>query len=564
MMPPLFIAPLTLPLSPRPFKRAPTRRRPPLHRFDSHPVCTHVAPHNLNTERQLQHDIPHSSNVEKVEQSDQPQSHAPVSPVEETLILLDWPAISAQIARHASTELANVYFGGIAGIPIPAHRADSERLLQHTRALHYMYFTLLKPIDFHGVFSVAALVHQAAKGALLTGAQLRQIADTLSAARRIRRTIDAIDDDRLLILQQLVSELRTYPDIDTRINALIDDFGQVVDTFDPPLRRIRADMRTTSSDITAQLNELMSRYADAMQERVVTMRYDRFVVPVKTHRKGIFKRAIVHDVSASGLTTYMEPASVRRLNDRMRQLAAQERARVNQVLRELCELVAPIQHDMSTLCDIISQLDIAAAKARASHELDAIDVQFDNERPLHLLGVRHPLLSWQAMTQHHHESETQQADDDLAAHGPKWKASVVPTSYVLSDDIRCVCVTGPNTGGKTLALKTLGVTVLLAKIGMFVPGTRQTAVGDGEHSSAATIPYFENVLADIGDDQSLVQSLSTFSGHVQRIKRILASSTPNSLVLLDEIGSGTVRFLIFLTRPGWPHEACKSSCSNIM
>lgn len=562
MVSPLFIAPAALPLSSHPLQRAPTRRRPPLHRLYSYPVCTHVAPHNLSTDPQLQNDnLLRSTNIES---SKHPQPPAPVLPAEETLRLLDWPAISAQIGRHASTQLADAYFRGVAAIPIPAHRAESERLLQLTRALHYMYFTLLKPIDFHGISSVATLVHHAAKGVLLTGAQLRQIADTLSAARRIRRFIDAIDDDRVHILQQLVSELRTYPDIDKRINALIDDFGQVVDTFDPPLRRIRADIRTSTSEISAHLNELMSKYADAMQETVVTMRYDRFVIPVKTQRKGIFKRAIVHDVSASGLTTYMEPASVRRLNDRLRQLAAQERARVNQVLRELCELVAPIRHDMSTLCDVVTQLDIAAAKATASHELDAVDVQFDDERPLRLLGVRHPLLSWQAMTQDQLQSEPHPADDDLAIHEPKWKASVVPTSYVLSDDVRCVCVTGPNTGGKTLALKTLGVTVLLAKIGMFVPGTTQTSFSSDDHSSTATIPYFDNVLADIGDDQSLVQSLSTFSGHVLRIKRILASSTPKSLVLLDEIGSGTVRSLFFLMISYWRHTKHVRLCSNII
>lgn len=312
----------------------------------------------------------------------------------------------------------------------------------------------------------------------------------------------------------------------------------MVDTFDPPLRQIRADIRATSADVSARLNRIMGSHAEAMQERVITMRYDRFVIPVKTPRKVIFKRSVVHDVSASRGTTYLEPAAVRHLNDRLRMLAAKERARINKVLRELSDLVAPLRHDVTHLCDVICELDVATAKASASHELGAVDVQFDNSKPLQLLGVRHPLLSWRAMTRTQSTEQQSSSGQTAEWEEPLWKREVVPTNYQLPDDVRSVCVTGPNTGGKTLALKSLGVSVLMAKAGMCVPGVLQK--NGYEDQVYARIPYFDNVLADIGDDQSLVQSLSTFSGHVERIKRILAASTSDSLVLLDEIGSGTV------------------------
>ncbi|KAI0561759.1 Endonuclease MutS2 [Gracilaria domingensis] len=459
------------------------------------------------------------------------------TPVEETLRLLDWPAVSAQVARHAATELAEQRLRRAGGMQIPASREESERLLTLTRAVHYLYFTLMKTMDFRGICAVDDTLMQAEKGVLLTAAELRRIADTLAAARRIRRFIDAEEDERLLVLKKLVSDVRTYPEVESKINKLIDDFSQVVDTFDPPLREIRADIRATSLDINSRLNRIMSSHAEALQERVITMRYDRFVIPVKTPRKGIFKRSVVHDVSASGGTTYLEPAAVRHLNDRLRMLAAKERARINKVLRELSDLVAPLRHDVAHLSEVVCQLDVAAAKASASHELDAVDVQFDDTNPLRLLGVRHPLLSWRAMTQAHSTRPQTSSEQTTESEEPLWKRDVIPTSYELSDGVRCVCVTGPNTGGKTLALKTLGVSVLMAKAGMFVPGMLQRSGDDG--SMCARIPYFNNVLADIGDDQSLVQSLSTFSGHVERIKRILAASTPETLVLLDEIGSGT-------------------------
>ncbi|CAN8071802.1 unnamed protein product [Agarophyton chilense] len=540
MTPPSFAVPVVLPprtaLALQQTAKSQTLSLPPQSLRARVPHCTHVAPTPPSAQVRREN-ARVSLLVGNDTRSNDAQWH-PRASVEETLRLLDWPAVSAQVARYASTELADIQLRRELGVAIPESQQESERLLALTRALHYLYFTLLKPIDFRGIRAIGGLLLQAEKGVSLTATDLRKIADTLSAARRIRRFIDAVPDEQVDVLKKLIDDVRTYPKVESTINALIDEFGQVVDTYDAPLREVRADIRATSLDVTARLNRLMSTNANAIQERIITMRYDRYVIPVKTPKKGVFKRAVVHDVSASGGTSYLEPAAVRQLNDRLRMLAAKERARVNKVLRELSELVAPLREDVSHMCDVISQLDVGAAKASASNELGAVDVQFDNQKPLRLLGVRHPLLSWSAMTRPTSTEEELPSLQRETDEEPQWKREVVPTNYKLSEDVRCVCVTGPNTGGKTLALKTLGVVVLMAKVGMFVPGVLDKSES-GNDQTCARIPFFDTVLADIGDDQSLVQSLSTFSGHVERIKRILAASTSRSLVLLDEIGSGT-------------------------
>lgn len=507
----------------------------------------------------------------------------------ESLTLLEWPQISAHVLRHASTTQGRLALcASSTGLLVPTTRAESERLLAETREVSLLEYALCKPLNFSGVHDVAPLVQLAEKGKMLTGKQLISVAETLRAARNIRRHIEAAvppgasaHPEDLSILKEMVSTFRTWPDAERDISRCIDDFGDVVDSADPELRGIRNSLREALSEVRAQLNGIMSRHAEAIQDRVITQRYDRFVIPVKMSRKADFRRGTVHDASASGSTAYIEPASVRPLNDRLRELAARERARVNAILRRLSgDVVAPIADDICNLGHVLAQLDAAAARARCSHSLDAIDVVFDDTKPLKLLGARHPLLSWKAKAEAQARQSDSTARDTSALSGqrkdetrfvktrsePEWKSAVIPSSYVLDDDVRCVCVTGPNTGGKTLSLKTLGTCVLMAKAGLFVPAKSpsflqimarenrlDTAVNkddEEEELDTARIPFFDSVLADIGDDQSLVQSLSTFSGHVRRIKRILAASTPRTLVLLDEIGSGTVRTVMSDRIPG--------------
>eukprot|EP00177_Eucheuma_denticulatum_P003030 GFKZ01005451.1.p1 GENE.GFKZ01005451.1~~GFKZ01005451.1.p1 ORF type:complete len:980 (-),score=152.46 GFKZ01005451.1:2475-5414(-) len=488
----------------------------------------------------------------------------------ESLVLLEWPQLSSHVLRHTSTPLGRELLNSSQfGLPIPSSRQESERLLSQTREIHYLEVTLQKPIPFAGVDDILSLVQLASKGKLLTGKELVSIAQTLAAARAVRRHIEAAATDggtdacpsvsQLPCLKAMVAPFRTWPEKELEIMRCLDDFGDVTEAADPELREVRLQLRQSLSDVRAKMQDLMARHSDAIQERVIMQRYDRFVLAVKMSRKGEFRRGIVHDASSTGSTAYIEPASVKPLNDRMRQLAAKEKARVNAVLKRLSSVVvAPILEDVTIIGKILAEMDIAAARARTSYELGAVDVVFDDDRPLKLLGARHPLLVWKAMEEEKYGTEGNSrgsidAGDHETSQEPSWEQSVVPSSYELDENVRCICVTGPNTGGKTLTLKTLGICVLMAKAGLFVPAKAPFAVSKlpGEldptsssytpqdSHSKARLPYFDGVLADIGDDQSLVQSLSTFSGHVMRIKRIMAMSTPRTLVLLDEIGSGT-------------------------
>lgn len=460
----------------------------------------------------------------------------------DSLVLLEWPAITARVLRHASTNLGREALldpNNRAHLNLPSTQRLSEALLNQTREIHHLEYTLAAPLTFSPAKDVRPIATQATKGRLLAATDLLDVARTLSVARVIRRQIIDDDDENVIpTLHALVAQMKTAVTAEKEILRCIDEYGEVLDAADPALRSIRDGIRQATADARQILNGLMSRHTDAIQDRLITTRYDRFVIPVKMSHKAVFRGSAVHDASASGGTAYMEPSAVRPVNDRLRQLAAKERAAIAAVLRRLSEeVIAPIADDLCIVCDILALLDAAAARARASESLKAVDVVFDNEAPLNLPAVRHPLLMWTA-------SDSVQGGEGTSK--PLWVDAVVPSTYELSQGVRCVCVTGPNTGGKTLSLKTLGVTALMAKAGLFVPATLPRRLDidfdTNDEKQIVRIPYFDNVLADIGDDQSLVQSLSTFSGHVRRIKRIIATSTAQSLVLLDEIGSGTVRF----------------------
>lgn len=462
----------------------------------------------------------------------------------ESLSSLEWQAITKQVMIHVSTKQGRARIAPNGMLYIPSTRKESEALLRQTRELCNLEYTQCKPLSFTGVTDVSTNAIMAEKGRTLDGESIIEVAQLLSAARQTRRMIDSAEN--VPTLKALVETFRTWPNVEREITKCLDYFGVVQESADPQLRSIRTSLKSTGVEVRQKLNDIMARESDAIQDRVITTRYDRFVIPVKTSHKARFKRGTIHDASSTGNTVYIEPVSVKGLNDRLREQTARERARVNAVLRKLSEeLVKPIADDLCHIVDVFAELDATAARSRCSRGFDGVDVEFDDHNPLFLFGVRHPLLSWKAMSDIRVEKangkDIKESSDFLQAQLPEWKKRVVPSSYKLSKDIRCVCVTGPNTGGKTLSLKTLGVTVLLAKAGFFVPATIPSADGIDGEAQVARIPYFDSVLADIGDDQSLVQSLSTFSGHVRRIKRILTASTSKTLVLLDEIGSGTVR-----------------------
>ncbi|MFM6307584.1 MAG: endonuclease MutS2, partial [Dolichospermum sp.] len=306
------------------------------------------------------------------------------------------------------------------------------------------------------------------------------------------------------------------------IHRCIDERGQVTDRASQKMGEIRGELRKVRGQITQKLQNIIQAKSGAVQEQLITQRGDRFVIPVKAPQKDAIP-GIVHDTSTSGATLYIEPNSVVPLGNQLRQILKKEQTEAEAIRRTLTEKVAEVTPDLERLLAIVTTLDLAVAKSRYSFWTGAnpprLVIPQENEI-ITLRSLRHPLLVWQ---QQHEQGN-----------------AVVPVDLLISPQIRVVTITGPNTGGKTVTLKTLGLAAVMAKVGLFIPAREPVEM-----------PWFRQILADIGDEQSLQQSLSTFSGHIRRISRILEALEPGendfsplasnyqSLVLLDEVGAGT-------------------------
>jgi DNA mismatch repair protein MutS2 len=423
----------------------------------------------------------------------------------ETLALLEWARLCQHLGTFAATKLGTI---AAQQLTIPASRVASQQLLTQTTEIGLL--SEQGELSFEGIADINVALRRAGVQGLINGSELYEVATTLAGARRLRRTIDQSEDSP--ILKELVADLRTHPELEQEIYHCIDDRGDVTDRASEKLRLLRIQLKSSRDQIQQKLNNILQRHGNAIHQPTITQRSDRFVIQVKATHKATIP-GIVHDVSASGSTLYIEPQSVVGLGNQLRQEQRQEQREVEVILRALSDKVAEFLPDLEHLVQIVTAIDLALARFRYSNWLGANPPRFldiTDPQQITLRQLRHPLLVWQ---QQHEEGPT-----------------VVPTDLVVQPYTRVVTITGPNTGGKTVTLKTLAIAALMAKVGLYVPA-----------KEPVEIPWFEAILADIGDEQSLQQSLSTFSGHIRRIGRILAAlpSGRSSLILLDEVGAGT-------------------------
>ncbi len=432
----------------------------------------------------------------------------------ETLALLEWPRLCQHLATFASTKLGVLAAENLEPF---VSQEESLKLIAQTQEIYELEMRLLQGLSFEGIEDFGDSLERAKLAGMLSGDEFLTIATTLGGMRRLRRLID---DQQAEIpqLKALVAQLRTYPEFEQEIHHCIDERGQVSDRASVKLGEIRGQLKALREQIYHKLQNIMQRQGGALQQQVVTQRSDRFVLAVKAPQKDAIP-GTVHDTSSTGATLYVEPRSVVNLGNKQRQLQRQEKKEEEVVLRRLTEKIREIQEDLEHLLFVATTLDLTAAKARYSLWLEGNVPKFvdwQQGETITLRNLRHPLLVWQQK----HEQGTE----------------VVPINVQIQPQIRVVAITGPNTGGKTVTLKTLGLTALMAKAGIFIPATEPIE-----------LPWFEQVLADIGDEQSLEQSLSTFSGHIRRIIRVIEAIatqkdtlTPQPcLVLLDEVGAGT-------------------------
>jgi len=430
----------------------------------------------------------------------------------ETLELLEWPRLAQQLASFASTRAGARQCSAL--VP-PLDFGESQRRLAETTELLGLDGLTEGGLSFSGAADIGATVSLCAKGGVAPGEDLLAVATTLAAARRLRRQIDA--PEVRPVCSALVAELRTLPELEQRLHFCLEEGGRVADRASEALQAVRRQLQSGRAERRERLQEMVRRLGGLLQDTVISERQGRPVLAVKAGVAGQVA-GIVHDSSASGLTVFIEPQAVVAAGNRLRELEAQEREQEQRVLVELAALVAEQADSLHHLEGVLTRLDAGLARARYGLWLGAVrpEINPDPCSPFELRDLRHPLLLWQERQQGGH--------------------SVVPVTLAVGSPLRVVAITGPNTGGKTVTLKSLGLAALMARCGLFLPC-----------SGTPRLPWCGQVLADIGDEQSLQQNLSTFSGHIRRIARILdalpsevrASPQGADLVLLDEVGAGT-------------------------
>ena len=360
-----------------------------------------------------------------------------------------------------------------------------------------------------GAQDVRTQLLRASRGGDLTAADLVLVLNTLRSARSVGRLLGDLSGDTYPQMTALGEAMPVHPQLVRRIEEIINDEGEVLDTASTRLRRLRGEVRAATQRLQQRLRTLVGEFGHVLQEPIVTTRADRYVVPVKADFRGRV-RGIVHDQSASGATLFIEPMVVVELNNALREVQAQEQEEVERILREVSADIGVEAEAIGRAIEALGQFDLQLAKARYARLQRAIEPSLNRDGRILLQRARHPLLT----------------------------GRVVPIDVELGTEWFMIVVTGPNTGGKTVALKTVGLLTLMAQSGLHVPAQ------DGSE-----LAVFDEVFADIGDEQSIEQSLSTFSSHVTRIVEVLRAISalrrgspdgpPPALVLFDELGAGT-------------------------
>jgi len=351
----------------------------------------------------------------------------------------------------------------------------------------------------YGVLNLKAEIQQAVNGAILSGEQLFRIAKTLGAICQIRQFF-AQHSEEIPELWTLLSPLNCERTLINAINHAINEEGEVVDKASPLLREIRNELKQLNRTLRSKLESVVSNYRTELTDSIALTREGRYVLPLIASRKTLYD-GIIHGSSSSGATVYFEPKELVPLNNRLRVLKSSEEEEVRRILRELTTKFFKVTERLQQDLHIISELDINNASAMYAKKHRGSFVFPHNGRKMMLLNARHPLI-----------------DDE----------KVVPIDFTMPEDAGAVVITGPNTGGKTVALKTIGLCVLMTMCGLPILA-----------DESSKIPEFKNVFVDIGDEQSIEQSLSTFSSHISRIIEVINNCDENSLVLLDELGAGT-------------------------
>ena len=418
-----------------------------------------------------------------------------------SLEMIDFPKIRELVAGYASFSASR----DMALALEPLLNFEVIGLLQKQTAEVRHLLETDKGFAIGAVTDVRGKARLAALEGVLDPASLMEIQQTLAAFHDLRRYLKSIQEECPLVWS-IAEGIADLQQVEKDIASCLGPDGEILDSASPELASIRARLRDTRSQILEKLEDIVKspRNADFLQEDVITEREGRYVILVKTEERHEMK-GIVHDISNTGSTVFMEPTATVGLGNAIRELVVEERHEIEKILRLLTAEVGACVEEINRSVELAAELDLILAKARYSRRINAvepviIDPKSSNRSYVKLIDARHPLLGEKA----------------------------VPFSAELGDKFRVMIITGPNTGGKTVTLKTIGLLCVMAQSGLPIPADAQSIV-----------PVLDGVFADIGDEQSIEQTLSTFSWHVTNLVHIFRHATGNSLVLLDELGTST-------------------------
>mgnify|MGYP002541843979 FL=1 len=374
---------------------------------------------------------------------------------------------------------------------------EVERALAETDAAVTMSLKFGSP-EILRVEPVDGAIKRLDVGGALSAAELLNVARLLKCIRNLKR----YTKEQTGALEEYFSELVSAKPIEDEINRAIVSEDEIADAASPALANVRRKMKNTGAKIKDSLDSMVrsGHYQKFLMDNIVTMRNNRYVVPVKAeHRSEV--PGIVHDMSASGSTVFIEPSSVVNANNELHELEIKEKAEIEKVLYELSNKVAEISEQVKYNYETLILIDFIFAKAKLALDMKAVCPKLNTDGKIKIVKGRHPLID---------------------------KSKIVPIDVRLGDDFDVLVVTGPNTGGKTVVLKTIGLFCIMTQAGLHIPANEESEM-----------PVFDDIFADIGDEQSIEQSLSTFSSHMKNIVHIVENAGPNSLVLFDELGAGT-------------------------
>ena len=413
--------------------------------------------------------------------------------------VLEFSKIRTQLAEYATSEKGKQM---IKELPIEVDaKAIQHKIEETTDGVELL--RLKQGIPIPRLKDISFALKRLELEAGLNGRELSDILRVLTTTHEVERFFEKVEEEEIALkrVPRLVEKLESIPEVTSELEASIREDGYVLDSASPTLHGVRVGIQKTEQDIRRQMDQyLTGKNAQYLSDTIITIRNDRYVLPVKAEYKSVFG-GTVHDQSSTGQTLFMEPQAVVNLNNKLREYQIQEKREVERILWELSQKLMPYTNSLHQNHYVLARLDVVNAKALYAHELRATEPIIDANNYIALWQAWHPLLE---------------------------REKAVANDIILGEEYQAIVITGPNTGGKTILLKTVGVIQLMAQMGLYIPAGENSRVG-----------VFTEIFADIGDEQSIEQNLSTFSSHMSNIVSILKQINDKSLILIDEIGSGT-------------------------